>query len=63
MSRFQQTLLVAVGLLAVLYQVAMSTPVQGEEADGIVFHEDYNQALREAKRTKQPIFLEFRCAP
>ena len=34
-----------------------------EEPDSIFFHEYYNDALREAKLTKKPIFLEFRCAP
>jgi hypothetical protein len=28
----------------------------------IFFHDDYNAALRDAKLTKKPIFLEFRCA-
>jgi hypothetical protein len=35
--------------------------VRGE--DSIFFHNDYAEALREAKQTGKPIFLEFRCAP
>ena len=32
--------------------------------DGSIrFHENYAEALREAKESGKPIFLEFRCAP
>ena len=63
MSRFLTTWRAAFGLLTLVLQVAMSPPVDGAEADGIVFHDDYNKAIREAKLAKKPIFLEFRCAP
>lgn len=36
---------------------------QEPEAEEIFFHDDYNKAIHEAKLTKKPIFLEFRCAP
>ena len=29
--------------------------------DTITWRDDYQQAIREAKRTQKPIFLEFRC--
>lgn len=29
----------------------------------IRWFDNYSEALAEARRTKQPIFLEFRCAP
>jgi hypothetical protein len=31
--------------------------------DEINWLENYNEAIREAKRTERPIFLEFRCEP
>jgi hypothetical protein len=31
--------------------------------DSIYWLDNYNDALREAKRTQKPIFLEFRCEP
>ena len=34
-----------------------------EESEDIFFHEHYQAALEEAKLTKKPIFLAFRCAP
>jgi len=33
------------------------------EDDEIYWLENYGEALREAKRTQKPIFLEFRCEP
>ncbi len=33
-------------------------PVQG---DDISWYDNYDEAIREAKRTGKPIFLEFRC--
>ena len=31
--------------------------------DGIYWLKNYGEALREAKKTQKPIFLEFRCEP
>ena len=31
--------------------------------DEIYWLENYSEAIREAKRTQKPIFLEFRCEP
>ena len=33
------------------------------EEDILTWHSSYSAAIDEARRTKQPIFLEFRCAP
>jgi hypothetical protein len=45
--------------------MAMAFPwhCQAQDSGSITFHENYNDALREAKQTSKPIFLEFRCAP
>jgi hypothetical protein len=32
-------------------------------ADELFWHNNYADAIEEAKLTKKPIFLEFRCAP
>jgi hypothetical protein len=37
-------------------------PLFGQE-DEINWLENYGEALREARRTGRPIFLEFRCEP
>ena len=52
-------------LFAWLFAAAISDSLvtHGEEPGEIMFHESYNDALREAKQTRKPIFLEFRCAP
>jgi hypothetical protein len=31
--------------------------------DGIHWLDNYGEAIREARRTQKPIFLEFRCEP
>jgi hypothetical protein len=49
-------------LLALVGTVA-TWVAHADEPQNIFFHDDYNAALREAKLTKKPIFLEFRCAP
>lgn len=46
--------------LAPFITVAMAA---ADDRDRIFFHDDYNKAIQEAKLTKKPIFLEFRCAP
>jgi hypothetical protein len=50
------------GLAALLACVAGSIvgPAQSQE-DGIYWYGDYQQALKKAKETGKPIFLEFRC--
>ena len=37
-------------------------PVPGQNGS-IQWLENYREALRQAKRTQKPIFLEFRCEP
>jgi hypothetical protein len=44
-------------------EVFFAVAAKADDADSIFFHDDINKAIREAKLTKQPIFLEFRCAP
>jgi hypothetical protein len=36
-------------------------PARAQEEDTIEWLGDYQQAIKEAKRTNKPIFLEFRC--
>ena len=43
--------------------IAAAMVAEAEEPDSIYFHDSYNAAIREAKQTQKPIFLEFRCAP
>jgi hypothetical protein len=43
--------------------IAFPWHCKAQDSDSITFHENYNEALREAKQTRKPIFLEFRCAP
>jgi hypothetical protein len=31
--------------------------------DGLFWHNNYKEALAEARKTGQPIFLEYRCEP
>ena len=47
-----------VPLAALTFLVAVS-PVQGQE--GIGWLDNYQEALKQAKATGKPIFLEFRC--
>jgi hypothetical protein len=63
MWRIQRIWLTSFWLLASGLQISVTTSANAQDPDGIVFHDDYNKALREAKLTKRPIFLEFRCAP
>jgi hypothetical protein len=52
-------------LLGPLYLLALAAaftaaPSQAQD-DGIYWVGDYREALRQAKQTQKPIFLEFRC--
>jgi hypothetical protein len=49
------------GLLACVVTVVVG-PLVAQD-DGINWFYNYSEALREAKRTQKPIFLEFRCEP
>jgi len=33
------------------------------DEDGLLWLDNYNTAIQEARRTNRPIFLEFRCEP
>ncbi len=45
-------------LFALVASLASSLSAQG---DDISWYDKYDDAIREAKRTGKPIFLEFRC--
>lgn len=55
--------------VAAFFTAASTMPVSAMPAktladdDAIEFLDDYNAAIKEAKATGRPIFLEFRCAP
>ncbi len=46
--------------LVFLFLLAAAMPVQD---DGFYWLSNYADALKEARRTGKPIFLEFRCEP
>lgn len=46
---------------AMLALAAIAGPAPAIALDEITWLEKYGEALREAKRTGKPIFLEFRC--
>lgn len=50
-------------LLVAGVHLTVAMPANAQDSDYIFFHEDYNKAVQEAKLTKKPLFLEFRCAP
>ena len=55
--------MIGVCSLAIIAGIGSVTRAPAQDPDDIVFHDDYNKAIREAKLTKKPIFLEFRCEP
>jgi hypothetical protein len=63
MTRSVPIWLASLWLLPVGADLLLAKPADAQSPDHIVFHDDYNKALREAKLTKKPLFLEFRCAP
>ncbi len=46
-----------------LYFALACLPSLFAQEDDIRWHDNYASALREAKQTGKPIFLEFRCEP
>jgi hypothetical protein len=40
----------------------VSLPLAAQE-ETLDWHNNYKEAIAEAKRTQQPIFLEYRCEP
>jgi hypothetical protein len=50
------------GLLFLLTCAAalIGVPMPAED-DSVYWYSDYREALRQAKQTQKPIFLEFRC--
>jgi hypothetical protein len=55
--------LASVWAVAAVAQISLAWAAVAQESENIFFHENYNLAIREAKLTQKPIFLEFRCAP
>jgi hypothetical protein len=49
----------ALGVFALL---AVSSPLFAED-DDLFWHNNYKEALAEARKTGKPIFLEYRCEP
>ena len=57
-------LLVAVVFLGLSLGFFAAAPALGQRGEAMVdWLNDYEAAIREAKRTGKPIFLEFRCVP
>lgn len=49
---------------ALLFLLPFALGAQPQAADDeIVWHDNYKQALEQAKATGKPIFLEYRCEP
>ncbi|MEM7603190.1 MAG: hypothetical protein AAF357_17490 [Verrucomicrobiota bacterium] len=52
-----------IGLLAICSAAVSQVAADSEEEEMFFWHFSYHEALKEAKATGKPIFLEFRCAP
>ena len=63
MSKSQRRWLASVWAWAAVVQIVAAIVTKAAEPEDIVFHDDYSNAIREAKLTQKPIFLEFRCDP
>lgn len=50
-------------LLMNAIHLSLMFAVQASDGESIFFHDNYQDALQEAKLSGKPIFLEFRCAP
>jgi hypothetical protein len=49
--------------LAALVMGGMVLPLHTQDDDGLTWIDDYSKALRIAKETKKPLFVEYRCEP
>ena len=54
------TLRFALFALVACFVLSLPDPLPAQ-GDDISWYDNYNEAIREAKRTGKPIFLEFRC--
>ncbi len=63
MPKGQKRWLASFWALTVVVHFVVVMVTKAEEPEDIVFYDDYNKAIQEAKLTQKPIFLEFRCAP
>jgi hypothetical protein len=50
-------------VIAASYKAARAGSPRYDNNDKLVWLDDYSAAIKEAKATGKPIFLEFRCAP
>jgi hypothetical protein len=48
--------------LTLPFCLTVSLPLAAQE-ETLDWHNNYKEAIAEAKRTQQPIFLEYRCEP
>jgi hypothetical protein len=50
-------------VVAASYEATRAGSPRYDNNDKLVWLDDYSAAIKEAKATGKPIFLEFRCAP
>jgi len=43
--------------------ILIGVPLLAQEDDGLTWIDDYAKALRIAKQTHKPLFVEYRCEP
>lgn len=43
--------------------LSLAGAAQAADEELVTWHDNYKEALREARKTNKPIFLEFRCEP
>ena len=60
MRMYKKDLALYAGIACTLWSFAGPSTAQN---GSIQWLDNYSEALREAKRTQKPIFLEFRCEP
>jgi len=54
--KFMRTLYLAIAFILLSFTALAQT-----QDDGIYWYGDYAQALKQAKQTGKPLFIEFRC--
>jgi hypothetical protein len=59
--RMNSRMLIVKRIFLLLSAAVCAIPMLAQDDDGIHWLGNYQEALREAKRTRKPIFLEFRC--
>jgi hypothetical protein len=51
-----------IALIAILV-ASFAVPLSAQDDDGLTWIDDYGKALRIAKQTHKPLFVEYRCEP